>query len=54
LRLAADSFRLPPLEVPQAEIDEETERYALVSFEDNWVKATRALIARKRYGNGHD
>ena len=54
LRLAADSFRLPPLEVPQAENDEETERYALVSFEDNWVKATRALIARKRYGNGHD
>jgi hypothetical protein len=52
LRLAADGFRLPAIEVPQPEIDEEAERQALVSFEDTWLKATRALIARKQYGNG--
>ena len=53
LRLAADGFRLPAIEVPHPEIDEEVERQALVSFDDNWVAATRALIARKQYGNGH-
>jgi hypothetical protein len=53
LRLAADGFRLPVIEVPQPEIDEEAEKHALVSFNDNWVTATRALIARKQYGNGH-
>jgi hypothetical protein len=53
LRLAADGFRLPPIEVPQPEIDEEAERQALVRFGDNWSTATRALIDRKVYGNGN-
>jgi hypothetical protein len=51
LDLATDGFDLPPIEVPQPEIDEDVERQALVSLTDNWVTATRALIARKRYGN---
>jgi hypothetical protein len=50
LQLAADGFTLPAIEVPQPEIDEDAERQALVSFEDSWVTATRALIERKRYG----
>jgi hypothetical protein len=53
LRLAADRFRLPAIEVPQPEIDKDGERHALVGFDDNWVKATRALIARKSYGHGN-
>jgi hypothetical protein len=53
LDLATDGFDLPPIEVPQPEIDEDVERQALVSLDDNWVAATRALIARKRYGNGN-
>jgi hypothetical protein len=52
-RLAADRFTLPAIEVPQPELDEDVERQALVSFKDNWVTATRALIARKSYGNGN-
>jgi hypothetical protein len=51
-RLAADRFTLPAIEVPQPELDEDVERQALVNFNDTWVKATRALIARKQYGNG--
>jgi hypothetical protein len=52
LQLAADGFVLPEIEIPQPEIDEEAERLALVSFDDSWVEATRALKARKQYGNG--
>ena len=51
-RLAADRFTLPAIEVPQPELDEDVERQALVNFNDTWVKATGALIARKQYGNG--
>jgi hypothetical protein len=53
-RLAADRFTLPAIEVPRPELDEDAERQALVSLNDSWVTATRALIARKQYGNGHD
>jgi len=53
LQLAADDFVLPSIEVPKPEIDEEASRQALVNFEDSWIKATRALIARKQYGNGN-
>jgi hypothetical protein len=49
LRLVGDHFTLPPIEVPQPEADEDVVRQALVSFDDNWVVATRALIARKAY-----
>lgn len=50
VRLAGDHFRLPIIAVPQPEIDEAAVRQALVSFEDDWVTATRALIQRKQYG----
>jgi hypothetical protein len=53
MNLATDGFTLPAIEVPEPEIDETIERLALVSFDDDFVTATRALIARKRYGNGH-
>jgi hypothetical protein len=52
LRLAGDRFDLPAIEVPQPEVDEDASRLALVSFDDDWVTATRALIARKQYGIG--
>src|SRR5262249_9569939 len=41
-RLAADRFTLPAIEIPQPELDEDAPRQALVSFNDNWVTATRA------------
>ena len=54
-RLAAgDHFSLPVIDVPEPEIDEAVERQALVSLNDSWVEATRALKDRKQYGNGHD
>jgi len=53
LDLATNGLDLPEIEVPQPEIDEDAERQALVSLKDNWVTATRALIARKRYSNGN-
>jgi hypothetical protein len=49
LRLAADRFTLPVIEVPQPEVAEDAQRQALVSFDDGWVAATRALIRRKAY-----
>ena len=54
LNIATDDFTLPEIEVPEPEIDEASERLALVSFDDDFVTATRALIERKRYGNGDD
>jgi hypothetical protein len=47
---AADHVRLPEIEVPDPECDEEASRQALVSFEMEWIEVTRALIARKSYG----
>jgi len=47
-----DRFTLPPIEVPQPEVDDDSERLALVSFDDDWVAATRALIRRKAYEAG--
>jgi len=52
LHLAADDFTLPEIEVPEPEVDQDAARQALVSFDDDWVAATRALIARKQYGIG--
>jgi hypothetical protein len=53
LRLAGgDHFELPDIVVPEAIIDETIERQALVSFADDWITATRAMKARKSYGNG--
>jgi hypothetical protein len=51
LHLAANRFTLPVIDVPGPVVDEDTARQALVSFDDDWMTATRALIARKQYGN---
>ena len=48
---AGDHVDLPKIEVPEPEIDEDVERQALVSFDMDWIKATRAMIARKSYGS---
>ena len=53
LQLAADHFTLPTIRIPRPEIDEDAERHALIDFEDNWMTATRALIERKKYGDGN-
>src|SRR5262245_49747893 len=50
LQLASDHFVLPPIEVPEPEIDEGGQRQALVSLDHSWVEATRALMRRKAYG----
>src|SRR5262249_23252324 len=47
---AGDHFALPRIEVPEPEFDEDAPRPALVSFDDDWAAATRALIDRKSYG----
>jgi hypothetical protein len=53
MRMATgDRVVLPAIEVPGPEIDEDAVRQALVGFDDDWVKATRALIAQKQYGIG--
>ena len=50
LNLAAGDFELPDIEVPEAEVELDPERQALVSFEDDWVSASQALIKHKAYG----
>jgi hypothetical protein len=55
LRLAGgDHFDLPPIEVPESDIEESDGRQALLRFDDNWLTATRALKDRKSYGNGNE
>jgi hypothetical protein len=49
LRLAANSFTLPPIEVPEPELDADAVRRALITFDQDWIEATRALIRRKAY-----
>jgi hypothetical protein len=49
LRLLTKRVQLPAVQMPEA-IASGAKRHALVSFADGWVKATRALIAHKRYG----
>jgi hypothetical protein len=53
LQLAAsEHFTLPPIEVPEPEVDLDPIRQALVHFDDDWATASRALIKRKSYGQG--
>jgi hypothetical protein len=54
LRLVVGEFTLPEIEVPQAEIDEDAERQALVSFDHDWIEATKALFKWKSYDRGDD
>jgi hypothetical protein len=49
MHLAADHFVLPPIEVPGPELDPDVVRRALVTFDQDWVAATRALMRRKAY-----
>jgi hypothetical protein len=54
MRLAgADHFDLPPIEVPEPNVEDSDGRQALLRFDDNWLTATRALKERKSYGNGN-
>jgi hypothetical protein len=46
---AGDHFALPPIEVPEAEVDLDPTRQALVSFDHDWVEASQALIKHKAY-----
>jgi hypothetical protein len=47
---AGDHFELPDIEVPEPEIDLDPGRQALLSFDHDWVRASRALIQHKSYG----
>jgi hypothetical protein len=51
LNLAAgDHFELPVIDVPEPDIELAADRQALVLFEHDWVRASRALIKHKAYG----
>jgi hypothetical protein len=55
LRLAAAGHvTLPEIDVPEPELDDESPRQALVSSDQGWVEATRALITHKAYGGGDE
>jgi hypothetical protein len=41
---------LPDIEVPEPEVELDPARQALVSFDHDWVGASRALIKHKSYG----
>jgi hypothetical protein len=49
---AGERFTLPPIVVPEPEVDEDALRQTLISFDQDWAEATRALIERKAYGGG--
>jgi hypothetical protein len=53
LRLAADHFVLPAIEVPKPKLNTKAIRQALITFDQDWVAATRALIRRKAYEAEH-
>ena len=46
----AVDVELPPIEVPEPEVDADVTRQALVSADHDWIEATRALITHKAYG----
>jgi hypothetical protein len=48
--VAGEHFTLPPIEVPEPDVELDPERQVLVSFDDDWVRASRALIRHKSYG----
>jgi hypothetical protein len=48
--VAGEHFTLPSIDVPEPEIELNPERHALVSFDDDWVSASQALIRHKAYG----
>jgi hypothetical protein len=48
--VAGDHFTLPPIDVPEPEVELDPFRQALVSFDHDWVSASQALIRHKSYG----
>jgi hypothetical protein len=48
--VAGEHFSLPSIEVPEREVALDSKRQALVSFDDDWVSASQALIKHKAYG----
>jgi hypothetical protein len=52
LELSTTDFTLPPIKVPDPEVELDDSRQALLRFDDDWVTATQKLKARKTYGNG--
>jgi hypothetical protein len=48
--VAGEHFTLPIIEVPEPEVELDPSRQALVSFDDDWVSASQALIKHKAYG----
>jgi hypothetical protein len=44
-------IELPPIEIPDPEVDESLEGKPLLSSRWPWAEQTRALMDRKRYGN---
>jgi hypothetical protein len=51
LRIDAE---LPPIDVPQADVELDPSRQALVKFDDDWITASCALKAHKSYGRDDD
>jgi hypothetical protein len=49
LEQAPADLTLPPVEEPEPDVELDSERHALVYFDDDWVTATRKLINRKAY-----
>jgi len=54
LELSTTDFELPPIDVPEPEVELDDDRQALLRFGDDWVTATQKLKARKSYGSGGD
>jgi hypothetical protein len=54
LEAIARDIGLPPIEVPEAEIDDGAPRLALLSLDMTWTEATEALKAHKAYGGQGD
>jgi hypothetical protein len=50
LRSLTGDIELPPIEVPEPEIDLDPTRQALVRFDDDWIEASQRLIEHKSYG----
>jgi hypothetical protein len=48
--VAGEHFILPPIEVPQPDVELDPSRQGLVLFDDDWVRASQALIKHKAYG----
>jgi hypothetical protein len=48
--IAGEHFTLPGIEVLEPEVELDPDKQALVSFDDDWISASQALINHKAYG----